>query len=265
VSRADSYLVGVKENLLGHKRKLRFVLEALEHWATVHGQCPRVLDVGCGTGAVLTHHIARAGYEVLGVDTDAHSIAVAQATFVVDGLRFRCASLEDVPGVYGAVIVSEVLEHVEDPRSFLVRVREMLEPNGLLIVTVPNGFGPFELENALWKAARMDRIWTRGIAPRLKRLLQRSPTPADASGGLSTNSLDTAPHINFFTMRSMRRLLRSAGFEVQGTGKSSLISGPFSETILPKHDWLYRLNAAAGGLAPSWAVNGHYFLAVRKF
>ena len=29
----DSYLEGVEENLYGHKRKLRFVLQALESWA----------------------------------------------------------------------------------------------------------------------------------------------------------------------------------------------------------------------------------------
>lgn len=255
----DCYLEGFAENLYGHKRKLRFVLQALENWAAQHHRVPHVLDVGCGTGAVLTQHLGKAGYDVLGIDTDATSIAVAQSEFQSSNLKFQSATLREVSGIYEAVVLSEVLEHVADPHSLLAMTRKLLEPEGLLIVTVPNGFGPFELEKALWKLARMDDLWVRGAAPRLKGLLRRRS--ADSAVQQVPNSIDTSPHINFFTQRSMKQLLISAGFRVEKVGKSSLLGGPFSDTFLPKSAWLYRLNAAAGGVVPAFLVNGHYFLA----
>jgi SAM-dependent methyltransferase len=221
-----------------------------------------VLDVGCGTGAVVTRHVAAAGYRVVGIDTDEPSIAVARQAFRSALLEFRCGVLRDEQPGYDAVLLIEVLEHLTDPAALIADVARVLSPDGLLIVTVPNGFGPFEAEKALWRLMRMDQLWTRGIAPLLKRALRRDPAPAAQAD--VRNSLDESPHVNFFTRRRMRTLLASSGFDVQTMGKSSFIAGPFSDTFLPKYRWLINMNADIADVAPSWMVNGHYFVARRK-
>ena len=50
----------------------------------------RVLDIGCGIGAVTTHIAARVGaHNVLSLDANPHLLPVAQATTLVNGLQVR--------------------------------------------------------------------------------------------------------------------------------------------------------------------------------
>jgi hypothetical protein len=136
-----------------------------------------------------------------------------------------------------------------------------LSGDGLLIITVPNGFGPFEIESWLWRALRMDRIWTRGIAPWLKQKLGKNARGSGGPREVLVNSLDESPHVNFFTPRRIRALLSSAELEVGAVGTSSFLTGPFTLTFLPGWRWLLRLNSAMGDIFPNWAVNGHYYAA----
>src|SRR2546423_1868947 len=63
----------------------------------------RVLEVGCGPEGGVTPALAKAGYDVLGVDPRAP-----------DGPLFRRVALEelDAPGPFAAIVASRVLHHV---------------------------------------------------------------------------------------------------------------------------------------------------------
>ena len=95
----------------------------------------RVLDVGCGKGE-LAHDLAeRGGADVTGIDVDVGSLAFARE-------RFRSPRLELVqadalawspPGSFDVVVLSNVLEHVEDRVGLLRRLRELAAPSRFLI------------------------------------------------------------------------------------------------------------------------------------
>lgn len=97
----------------------------------------RILDVGCGPGTI-TLGLARAVApgEVLGLDIDPGSVAVAEATAReqgVNNLRFEIGSAEALPfpdASFDAVFEHTLLEHVPDPLSVLSEMRRVLRPGG---------------------------------------------------------------------------------------------------------------------------------------
>lgn len=97
---------------------------------------PRIADVGCGPGALLAD-LAADGYDAVGVDdsADARALGAERGLSILpgtlpDNLPFEPASCD-------AVILSDVLEHVEADRASVLAVADTLRPGGLLIATVP--------------------------------------------------------------------------------------------------------------------------------
>ena len=96
----------------------------------------RLLEVGCGGGLLLAH-FRDAGFEVEGVELSAADAVHARERF---GLTVRHGSIETLPlgrDRYDAVVLINVLEHILDPAAMLVRVREVLRPDGCIVVGAP--------------------------------------------------------------------------------------------------------------------------------
>ena len=94
----------------------------------------RILDVGCGD-ALFFDQLKRFG-DVWGVEPDASLIRddnPYRARIHVGS--FDESSRAEAP--FGRVLMLDVLEHMRDPVRALRRVREVLEPDGALLVTVP--------------------------------------------------------------------------------------------------------------------------------
>ena len=99
--------------------------------------CATVLEIGCGDGAVLGR-LARAGKAVTGVDSDGTALELARAMFA----RYRLpgafhADLQSAPGPFDAVILAEVIEHLDDPDHALAEAARRLTPGGRLVLTTP--------------------------------------------------------------------------------------------------------------------------------
>jgi 2-polyprenyl-3-methyl-5-hydroxy-6-metoxy-1,4-benzoquinol methylase len=101
----------------------------------------RVLEVGCGRGATLAWltHTGRCTHTT-GIELFAQAADAARA--VVD--RVEAGDAEKLLGVvaqegkFDAVLCLDVLEHLHDPWAFVRRIPPLLNPGGVLIVSVPN-------------------------------------------------------------------------------------------------------------------------------
>jgi SAM-dependent methyltransferase len=98
-------------------------------------QADRVLDVGCGYGAVAYSIADRTGAHVTGIDLDAANIAKARQLHARPNLTFlQGEAPRDLPREHFDVIVlSNVLEHIESRLHFLRQLIEKTSAPRLLI------------------------------------------------------------------------------------------------------------------------------------
>ncbi|MGB6519869.1 MAG: class I SAM-dependent methyltransferase [Candidatus Cybelea sp.] len=97
-----------------------------------------VLEAGCGLG-YFTYALKRAGYQVVGIDVS-HE-AVNQATQAY-GPLYKTESIESYARTseltFDAVVMVEVIEHLEDPITAIEDAVRLLSPGGCLVLTTPN-------------------------------------------------------------------------------------------------------------------------------
>lgn len=100
------------------------------------------LDIGCGDGSVI-QRLQASGVEVVGIDLDPHSIAVARTRCGEDCCQVM--TLEDFASDalanrrrFDLVTFFEVLEHQVAPRGFLAQVQALLAPGARVAGSVPN-------------------------------------------------------------------------------------------------------------------------------
>ncbi|MEX0895772.1 MAG: methyltransferase domain-containing protein [Patescibacteria group bacterium] len=116
------------------------ILPELTHHAKKIGQPIRVLDVGCGVGAV-SLYLAKLGCRVVGIDVSSDAVTIAQGARKSAGLK-NCVFAEGELGVgsgsFDLVICSEIIEHIADQDEFLRRVASQLRPGGTLFLGTPS-------------------------------------------------------------------------------------------------------------------------------
>lgn len=148
------------------------------------GRGRSLLDVGCAQGEI-ANGLARQGWSVVGVEPDQRDAAVArqQGLRVVDG--YLSDVLEDIGQTFDVVLYADVLEHMSDPIGALKQTKQLLNPQGMVVASIPN---------------------IAHLAVRLQ-LMAGSFTYTDRG------PLDRT-HLRFFTRRTVRQLFEDANYRV---------------------------------------------------
>jgi SAM-dependent methyltransferase len=124
----------------------------------------RVLDVGCGSGAVLESLSER--FEAYGTDTSQLAIDLSRKRGLTNAFRCTLATFPRAELRFDLTTLLDVIEHVDDDLTVLREVHQYLKPGGWALVTVPAYqflWGPHDLVN------HHKRRYTRGG---LRRVLQ---------------------------------------------------------------------------------------------
>jgi len=97
-------------------------------------QTARVLDVGCGTGAILESFSRR--YQAYGSDTAPQAIAFCRERGLT---RLHLGTLETYPpsDPFDLITMLDMVEHVEDDGGLLRAARRLLGSGGHLLIAVP--------------------------------------------------------------------------------------------------------------------------------
>jgi SAM-dependent methyltransferase len=107
------------------------------------------VDAGCQllneqSGAWLHEHLAGVAAELIGLDLDVAGVEDARRR----GYAAHAVDCRDVEAVRALglppadlVVAGEVIEHLDDPGSFLDGLHALVAPGGLLVVTTPNAAG----------------------------------------------------------------------------------------------------------------------------
>lgn len=186
---AEHYRDVIDEEYLRHEISRILSADAVLGTVRRHGSCGRLLDVGCATGDLLVA-AKRLGFEAEGLELSDWSSEVARQR----GFKVHQGYLETLarqsPGAYDVITLMGVIEHFAAPRAEMAHLSSLLKAGGVLV------------------------IWTGDVDSILSRILGRKWWYWQGQ------------HIQYFTHRSLARLVAEAGLEVVATRRF-----PFAATM----------------------------------
>jgi len=244
-----------KENIYGHTKKLKFILEHLNGHMNWHSEPISVLDFGCGNGSAVSQFLIQEGVRYFGVDCHEPSLSYARKHYQHENATFLNHIPEGI--LFDVIVYADILEHLENPLAVLRDHANILKERGVIIGSVPNGVGPFEKEKKIDKLLALS-AGIRVAADIKKRLISSRPlwnetVPYNSDSG----------HAQFFSRKSLFSILKQGGFEIECFGKGAFLGGPLSERIL-RGAWIEKTNSKIGDFLPYWAVSTWYFTARKK-
>lgn len=233
----------IKENIYGHLKRF--------NWITSHiNKKDTIVEVGCGTGCMIALPLAKMGYNISGIDKDTESIAFGQELSFKEGINpnnLNAIDLSELNMLADVIILSEVLEHITDediPNTFRM-IRDKFKPGGHLLITIPNGYGWFEMESFLWFKTGFGHLIEWLKVDRIIKIIKSLVFSCDIIAP-PPSTLARSQHVQRFTYSKIQKLLQSQGFEVKNIAGSVLFSGPFSNMLFSGIKPLMKLNCALG-------------------
>ncbi|XP_065332301.1 ubiquinone biosynthesis O-methyltransferase, mitochondrial isoform X2 [Cloeon dipterum] len=167
-----------------------------------------ILDVGCG-GGILAEPLARIGANVVGLDASEEAVQVAEQhakldTTLSDRLKYRHGTLEELAEegqVYDAVVMSEVLEHMNNPKHCLQLASNLVKPGGSIFLTTLNRScvswlgGIIAAEYLLRLVPPGTHDWNKFLSPlEVENMLSDSDCTTRSIHGMSYNILTNSWH-----------------------------------------------------------------------
>ncbi|MEX2196740.1 MAG: bifunctional glycosyltransferase/class I SAM-dependent methyltransferase [Thermoleophilaceae bacterium] len=196
----------------------------------------RVLDVGCGAGALGAALKRERDVEVIGLE--GFEDAAARARGRLDGaLCMDLDGVEELPferGAFDAIVFGDVLEHLRDPHRLLRALRPYLAPGGVIVCSIPNV-----------------RHWTV-----LFPLLVQDRWRYEDAGLLDRT------HIHFFTLEEIGHMLDETGFEARHVGVNDL--APLPGELQPLVDLAVRFGGERAETAARLGAYQYLVVAGRK-
>jgi 2-polyprenyl-6-hydroxyphenyl methylase/3-demethylubiquinone-9 3-methyltransferase len=197
----------------------------------------RVLDIGCGTGAVSIRWCER-GDRTTGVDMDFEFVRRSRERLKPHAARFQgivadATRLPLASRSFDLVCMLSLLEHVPDWRTAIVEAARLVAPGGVLMLTTTNRRHPFQGEVRHfpfypWLPARWrDRILT-WIMDHRRDLVNYTDWPA----------------VNWFDGSEIRALLISLGLE------------PHNRLELMRPEWLTGVKVLGRWMLPTGPAPG---------
>lgn len=174
--------------------------------------CPpnakKILDVGCGRGAMAQQLKQKLNAEVWGVEYTETEALIAKERLdkvIVSAVE---QSLDELPDSYfDAIYFNDVLEHLTYPIEVLKRMKAKLSADGVIISSIPN--------------VRYHRVF--------KNYIFNKDWKYEKSGVLDYT------HFRFFTSKSIQRMHEEAGYQIlqhQGINKTKSLKPYFYNLLL---------------------------------
>ncbi|MAS33059.1 MAG: hypothetical protein CL610_03570 [Anaerolineaceae bacterium] len=173
-----------------------------------------ILDMPCGRGFYLNMFRYVSGCKLVGADLDWEVMQKARHNIGhLPDIMLNHANIYALPypdNTFDGVILSEVLEHLDDDVGGLKEALRVLKPGGIAAITVPNANYPF---------------WWDPINKTLETLFN-THIGSGPLAGLWAN------HVRLYTREQLQESVRSAGFIIDETRAFTHYSFPFIHNIV---------------------------------
>lgn len=185
----DSWLKEERARDALWRRRLRKLLR--------HSAEGSLLDIGAGIGQFL-HHAQPLFTRIAGTEVSESAVRIAKAKYRINLYTGLAEELDLPPASFDNITLFHVLEHVSDPGRLIRRCRDLLRPQGILAIAVPN-------DVRAW-SSKVKRLGKRmGLGPFRKF----SPVLGISRAGTSREI-----HLSHFTPEVLRRLLEESGLNL---------------------------------------------------
>jgi 2-polyprenyl-3-methyl-5-hydroxy-6-metoxy-1,4-benzoquinol methylase len=135
----------------------------------------KILDVGCGTGALLVELYQLGFKDLTGVDP-----YVSRDYIYHENVRIYKRELNDLDGKFDLIMLHHCFEHLQDPQSTLSLLFNLLAPRGMILIRIPT------VSSLAWRKYTINWI-----------------------------QLDAPRHFFLHSVNSMQLLAKQAGFSVE--------------------------------------------------
>ena len=186
---------------------------------------PRILDVGCGTGANLIM-LSKHG-DAEGVDVSEDALAFCRER----GLdKVRLGAGEELPyedATFDLVTAFDVIEHMDDDLAGLREMRRVLRPGGRVLLFVPTFMFLWGVQDEVSNHRRRYRL------PQLQRVLEQA--------GFEIERMTYANITFFLPILLVRKLMRLTGIKTASENNINVpaLNGVFGR-VLSAESWILR-------------------------
>jgi 2-polyprenyl-3-methyl-5-hydroxy-6-metoxy-1,4-benzoquinol methylase len=187
----------------------------IHRWASLRGQvredlldrigsdAKAILEFGCGEGALAQALKARQKCRVVGIELDRHAAAMAKKR--MDDVY--CGDAREIVSLiherFDWIIGGDIIEHLDEPWSFLAELRRISAPGGRLLLSIPNIANASIIADLL--RGRFDYVYM---------------------------GLTCVGHLRFFTRRSIEEMLTIAGWSVESIEPQKLLGTTENEAFV---------------------------------
>jgi SAM-dependent methyltransferase len=207
--RDDDYLA----EEAGRRRTARRLLARLGAAPGAGGA--RLLEVGCGHGLLLDE-ARRLGWTVRGLDLSKSAAGHARDTLDLDVAEIPVEDPALDGEAFDAIVLADVVEHLDDPLATLRRCRSLLAPGGALLIVTPDPSSrTARLAGARW--------W--GFLPAHTCLIPRAELRRIVAG-LGLAVVDDVSLVRSFTPAYWVRGLIERGGRLPGPARAALARMP---------------------------------------
>ena len=164
---------------------------------------------------------------------------------------------------FDAIVAADFLEHLKKPGLILRKFHQILNPGGILLLSVPNGFGPFEIEVFLTEKTGIRKAMVKLLffITRLRgKLEEQPPPPPEMQAPYNENS----PHFQHFTLKRLKKLLEKSGFSVEKVRPGAFMGALLTDLFLNRNEGFIRWNVEIAEKLPLFLISTWNIKAKRK-
>jgi len=227
-------------------KRLKFTFSAICQYAQAKNKPIKeleILEFGCGTGGI-TFPLASLSSHITAFDIDPSAVSVISERIRKENLN-NVVVMEadghsfDDSKTYDMVIASEVLEHAINPRDFLQRIKARVNKGSRLVITIPNGYGPWQIKRRLSIITFLRRNnWLRSMFGKRPYITGQD-------------------HCQFYTKKRFLKMFSEFSFRLRDFGKSDSILAIFETRRGPLFG---KADVRLADILPWWLASGWYFV-----
>ncbi|MCX6169000.1 MAG: class I SAM-dependent methyltransferase [Ignavibacteriales bacterium] len=215
-----------KDEQIGSENQPYFKLFRPEIFDLIPKTTKRLLDIGCAEGVLANE--ARKKYDLeiaVGIELNENAAKVARTKLdkVLVG-DIENMNLDFSERYFDCIICADILEHLKDPWKVLSYLKNILDNDGTVIISLPN---------------------LRHIVPVLKIIFNRFE--------YTDSGILDRTHLRFFTLHTMKKMIDECGFRIESINSNKSISYKFR-----------LINFLSFGLFTPFSIYQYIFLLKKK-